>query len=57
MKMTVPVYKMMVVDTSQIEVPREKYQRDFNDSRAKKIAREFDERIANEPKVSFRGNR
>ena len=56
MKMTVPVYKMMVVDTSQIEVPREKYQRDFNDSRAKKIAREFDERIANEPKVSFRDN-
>lgn len=54
MKQTETIYKMMVLDTSQIEVPREKYQRDFNDPRAKKIAKDFDERIANEPKVSFR---
>lgn len=57
--MTTPetIYKMMVIDTSEIEVPREKYQRDFNDPRTKRIVKDFDERIANEPKLSFRDNK
>ena len=48
------VYKEMTLSTAQIEVPRETYQRKFNARRALKIAADFDERIANEPKVSYR---
>lgn len=48
------IYKMMMVDSSLIIVPHETYQRDLTDPRAQEIAAEFDERIANEPKVSFR---
>lgn len=51
------MYKMMMVDTSRITAPRETYQRSLKDLRVKKIADEFDERIANEPKVSFRDGR
>ena len=47
-------YKEMMLSTAQIEVPRETYQRKFNARRALKIAADFDERIANEPKVSYR---
>ena len=47
-------YKEMTLSTAQIEVPRETYQRKFNARRALKIAADFDERIANEPKVSYR---
>lgn len=47
-------YKELTLSTAQIEVPRESYQRGFSQSRAEKIAAEFDERIANEPKVSYR---
>ncbi len=47
-------YREMTLSSSQIEVPRETYQRNFNVKRAQKIANEFDERIANEPKVSCR---
>ena len=47
-------YREMVLSSSQVEVPRQTYQRNFNAKRAQKIADEFDERIANEPKVSYR---
>lgn len=50
----VPLYKMMVLDTSQIIAPREDYQRELKSERVKRIVKSFDERIANEPKVSFR---
>lgn len=50
-------YREMVLSSSQLEVPRETYQRNFNVNRAKRIAEEFDERIANEPKVSYRAGR
>ena len=50
-------YKEMIISSAQVEVPRETYQRSFNAKRAQKIAEEFDERIANEPKVSFRDGR
>lgn len=50
-------YKMMLVDTSEIIVPRENYQREHNTSKTQKIVQNFDERIANEPKVSFRDGR
>lgn len=47
----------MMLSSAQMEVPRETYQRTFNARRAQKIAEEFDERIANEPKVSSRDGR
>lgn len=34
--------------------PREKYQRDYNDTRVKRIVKAFDKRIANKPKLSYR---
>ena len=54
MKTPVPLYKMMVLDTSQIIAPREHYQREIKNERVKRIVKDFDERIANEPKVSYR---
>ena len=45
---------MMVLDTSQIIAPREHYQREIKNERVKRIVKDFDERIANEPKVSYR---
>lgn len=42
----------MVLSSSQVEVLRQTYQRNFNTKRAQKIAEEFDERIVNESKVS-----
>ena len=50
-------YREMTLSSAQVEVPRETYQRSFNAQRARKIADEFDERIANEPKVSYRDGR
>lgn len=47
-------YKDMVLSSAQLEVPREVYQRKFRSQRASKIAKDFDERIANDPKVSLR---
>lgn len=47
-------HKEMYIHSTRLIVPRETYQRNFDDRRARKIASEFDERIANEPKVSFR---
>lgn len=50
----VPLYKMMVLDSSEIIAPREHYQREIKNQRVKRIVKDFDERIANEPKVSYR---
>lgn len=47
-------YVERIISTAKLVIPRETYQRPFSMSRAQKIAAEFDERIANEPKVSFR---
>ena len=47
-------YREITLNTSQLEIPREAYQRALNPERVQKIVREFDERIANEPKVSCR---
>ena len=47
-------YKSIVIPASQLISPRETYQRELFSPRAKEIASKFDERIANEPKVSYR---
>ena len=47
-------YRQMSIPASQLIIPRETYQRDLFSPRAKEIASKFDERIANEPKVSYR---
>lgn len=44
----------MVLDSSEIIAPREHYQREIKNQRVKRIVKDFDERIANEPKVSYR---
>lgn len=51
------MFKEIMLSSAQIEVPRGTYQRKFNARRALKIAEDFDERIANEPKVSYRDGR
>ena len=48
------VCETMLLSTRVLEVPRRTYQRELNPERVRKIAAAFDERIANEPKVSFR---
>ena len=45
------VHHEMVINSKFLEVPRSYYQRHLNASRVKRIAAEFDERIANAPKV------
>ena len=47
-------YKVMDLNTAQLEIPRESYQRELSPDRVKRIVKDFDERIANEPKVSYR---
>lgn len=54
MKTTQYNYRQMKIPASQLIIPRETYQRPFTSNRAKEIAANFDERIANEPKVSYR---
>ena len=44
----------MMIYSKNLEVPRSAYQRELNPNRVRKIAAEFDEHIANDPKVSFR---
>lgn len=44
----------MMIYSKNLEVPRSAYQRELNPVRVRKIAAEFDEHIANDPKVSFR---
>lgn len=48
------VHHEMVINSKFLEVPRSYYQRHLNANRVKRIAAEFDERIANAPKVSYR---
>ena len=47
------LYKLMEVSSRDLEIP-DAYQRKLNTERVAKIVAGFDERIANEPKVSFR---
>ncbi len=47
-------FREIPVNSAYLEVPRNLYQRPFSPHRAEKIADSFDERIANEPKVSYR---
>ena len=42
------------IDSAELIIPRTTYQRELNNDRVRRIAAEFDERIANEPKVSSR---
>lgn len=44
----------IMLDSRELIIPRTTYQRTLNEDRVRKIAAEFDERIANEPKVSSR---
>ena len=48
------VHHEMVINSKFLEVPRSCYQRNLNVDRVKRIAAEFDECIANAPKVSYR---
>ena len=50
-------YKELRLESTRLEIPRNTYQRELNADRVHKIARQFDERVANEPKVSFRDGR
>lgn len=50
----IPPYQLMVIHSSKLVYPRELYQRGIDRERVEKIAAEFNEYIANEPKVSYR---
>ena len=54
MKTKGSAYQERMINSSMLESPREAYQRELNTERVHRIAKEFDERIANEPKVSYR---
>ena len=47
-------YEEKMVSSALLEIPRNTYQRGLNPERVKRISHSFDERIANEPKVSLR---
>ena len=47
-------YREMMISSDLLEVPRNTYQRPQDAERILKIANEFDEKVANEPKVSYR---
>ena len=47
-------YKELTISSDQLLIPRTTYQRELNEKRVHRIAAQFDERIANEPKVSCR---
>lgn len=47
-------YEEKLVSSALLEIPRNTYQRSLNPERVKRISHSFDERIANEPKVSLR---
>ena len=49
-----PPYQMRVIHSSKLIYPREIYQRGVERKRVEMIAADFNEYIANEPKVSFR---
>ena len=50
------LYKLLEIDSNYLEIP-EAYQRRLNTDRVARIVSRFDERIANEPKVSYRDGR
>ena len=50
-------YHEMLLDSRILEVPRNTYQRELSPERVRRISENFDERIANEPKVSRRNGR
>ncbi len=54
MKNSLLTYDEMDINTANILTPRNSYQRNLSITRAKRIADNFDERIANKPKVSYR---
>lgn len=54
MKFTSLPYEEITLSTRVLEVPRATYQRPLNAARVRQIASEFNEHIANEPKVSYR---
>ncbi len=47
-------YTMKVIPSNLLVVDREKYQREEDDKKTREIVSEWDERVANEPKVSER---
>lgn len=47
-------YTMQMIDSDKLISPEETYQRPLNEKRVAQIAAEWDENIANEPKVSVR---
>ena len=52
-----PPYQLMVIHSSKLIYPREIYQRGVERKRVELIARDFNEYIVSEPKVSFRNGR
>lgn len=48
------IYKIMSINSAELEIPRETYQRELSMEKVHRIVKNFDEHIANEPKVSFR---
>ena len=50
-------FEEKMVSSALLEIPRGTYQRSLNPERVKRISHSFDERIANEPKVSLRDGR
>ena len=52
-----PPYQLSVIHSSKLIYPREIYQRGVERKRVELIARDFNEYMVNEPKVSFRNGR
>ena len=52
-----PPYQLLVIHSSKLIYPREIYQRGVERKRVELIARDFNEYMVNEPKVSFRNGR
>ena len=52
-----PPYQLLVIHSSKLIYPREIYQRGVERKRVELIARDFNEYIVNEPKVSFRNGK
>ncbi len=52
-----PPYQMRVIHSSKLIYPRETYQRGVQRKRVELIAADFNEYVANEPKISFRNGK
>ena len=52
-----PPYQLSVIHSSKLIYPREIYQRGVERKRVELIAKDFNEYIVNEPKVSFRNGK